>query len=157
MQHKTLAYWIVGVVGIVLIGLIIYQIKHDGQNDDSTPTNQTQNQGSSNDNATSTTSTPVSTGTSKANNNAYNAALAIYQKSGYRFQFSSCHGTPGTMAIAVGNKYMLDNRDAVAHTIKVGPYSYKLAAYGYAVVTATNKGINNITCDGGGAAQLNIQ
>ncbi len=155
MQHKTLAYWIVGVVGIVLIGLIIYQMRE--QNEYSNSTNQNPPAAMSDSNTTSTSSTPVSTGTSKANNNAYNAALAIYQKSGYRFQFSGCHGTPGTMAIGVGNKYMLDNRDNKAHTIKVGPYSYKLAAYGYAVVTATNKGINNITCDGGGAAQLNIE
>jgi len=149
-----MAYWIVGVVAVVLIGLIIYQMnKQNGGSYTQTPATNTQTPAT-----TTPTSTPGTTGTvGSTANKAYNAALAIYQKNGYRIQFSQCHGTPGKLTIPQGNKYMLDNRDNATHTIKVGPSSYKLAAYGYIVVTANNLGLNNVTCDGGGAAQVNIE
>jgi hypothetical protein len=156
MQNKTWAYWIVGIVAIVLIGLVIYQMNH--QNGDSQNTNQTSTTPQNNGAASSTpTSTPATGTTGGAGNAAYNAALAIYQKSGFRIQFSQCHGTPGHLVIKAGQKYMLDNRDNAKHTIKVGPYTYSLGAYGFQVVTAQNLGLNNVTCDGGGAAQVNIE
>ena len=86
----------------------------------------------------------------------YEAAVELY--GGYRFQFLNCHGTPGTMTLKVGSKFLLDNRDAKPRTIAVGKTVYKLGANGFAVATASMvAGTYNITCDGGGAATLKVQ
>jgi hypothetical protein len=75
----------------------------------------------------------------------------------FRFQFTNCTASPGTMAIKKGETVMLDNRDANPHTIKVGTRSFKLGPYGYAVMTTSQLGVLQITCDGGGAATINVQ
>ena len=83
---------------------------------------------------------------------------AVTQYGGYRFQFVSCHGSPGTMTVTSGKKFMLDNRDAKAHTIMVGKVAYKVGGNGFAIATAASAvGTYNITCDGGGAATLKVQ
>jgi hypothetical protein len=87
---------------------------------------------------------------------SYTQAQDLYAD-GYRIQFSSCSGTPGTLNVAAGSTIMLDNRDNTAHTIKVGGTSYSLGAYGFRVVKASAKGKLQVTCDGKGAAVLNVQ
>ena len=107
-------------------------------------------------NAASTTPAAADTTTTAPKALTYEAALELY--GGYRFQFLNCHGTPGTMTLKVGSKFLLDNRDAKPRTIAVGKAVYKLAANGFAVATAsTVAGTYNITCDGGGAATLKVQ
>ncbi len=160
MQNKTLAYWIVGIVGVVLIVLIIRQIyvqNHGATTNNTAVTTTTAPQ--NNSTSTPATSTPaaVNSSPSGAASAAYQAALAIYQTNGYRIEISQCHGIPGKLTVTQGQKYMLDNRDNQAHTIKVGPYTYNLPAYGYEIVTAGVLGLNNLTCDGGGAGQINIE
>ena len=140
-------------MGAILIIVLIVQMNRQKQ----AGTTATPATGVSTTETASSSAPTTQTGTGTKGNAAYNAALAIYQKNGYRIQFSQCHGTPGHLVIPEGNKYMLDNRDNAAHTIKVGPYTYKLGAYGFVVAKATNLGINNVTCDGGGAAQINIE
>ncbi len=85
----------------------------------------------------------------------YDSALKAYGSQ--RIQFNDCRGTPGSMVLTIGARFMLDNRDNTAHTIIVGKTRYTLKAYGYAIAAAPAVGIVNITCDGGGAAQLNVQ
>ncbi len=85
----------------------------------------------------------------------YSDALNLF--GGYRFQFTGCNGAPGTLNVTKGSTFLLDNRDDVAHTIKVGTQSYSLGAYGFRIATATTKGENQITCDGKGAAVVNVQ
>jgi hypothetical protein len=85
----------------------------------------------------------------------YDEAIELYGD--YRFQFVDCHGTPGSINMAAGSTFLLDNRDAEAHTIKVGSTSYSVAAYGFRVAKAPKAGTYNITCDGGGAATLKVQ
>ncbi len=80
-----------------------------------------------------------------------------YIENGYRFQFSGCHGTPGSLVVKVGKYFLLDNRDAKAHTIAVAGQSYSVGAYGAAVAAVWKAGTYNITCDGGGAASLTVQ
>lgn len=87
----------------------------------------------------------------------YGAALAVYGKSGYRFQFVNCSGTPGFLTMKFGVKFMIDNRDNKSHQIGIGTKTYKLAAYDFAIVTIQKTGDYNITCDGGGAAHVLIQ
>ncbi len=80
-----------------------------------------------------------------------------YAASGYRFQFSECRGTPGSLVVKKGKSYLLDNRDNAAHTFKVEGKTYRVGAYGYAIATARGIGTHMITCDGGGAAQVVVQ
>lgn len=87
----------------------------------------------------------------------YGAAVGVYGKSGYRFQFSNCSGNPGTLTMKVGTKFMIDNRDNISHKISIGTKSYQLAAYDYAIVTIQKVGKFNITCDGGGSASVWVQ
>lgn len=85
---------------------------------------------------------------------SYSEALKTYAN--WRFQFVKCRATPGTFIIKKGQKFMLDNRDAQAHTIKVGSVSYKIASYGWKAVTASVAGNIPITCDGGGSAVVKV-
>ncbi len=87
----------------------------------------------------------------------FEEAYQIYAASGYRFEFAGCHGRPGTLSMKKGTKFMLDNRDNEPHTIVVGSTRYRLGAYGFAIATAKDIGTYNITCDGGGAAQVIVQ
>jgi hypothetical protein len=85
----------------------------------------------------------------------YSDAINLF--GGYRFQFTNCSGAPGTLNVTKGSTFLLDNRDDVAHTIKVGAQSYSLGAYGFRIATASTMGANQITCDGKGAAVVNVQ
>jgi len=90
---------------------------------------------------------------------AYTDAIAMYKN---RIQFSNCHGivnltNTGTMSIKHDEKFMLDNRDATAHTIAFASQSYKIPAYGFVIATAKPPGTHNLTCDGGGAAVVNVE
>lgn len=80
-----------------------------------------------------------------------------YIENGYRFQFSNCHGTPGSLVVKAGKYFLLDNRDAKSHTIAVAGQSYSVGAYGAAVAAVWKVGTHQITCDGGGAASLTVQ
>lgn len=161
MDKKTMAI-IGGVVLLVIIAaVLINQNKKDSPattNNQQTSTNQPEQFDTPDESGVSTT-TPTSTpgATGSAANLSYNQALKIYGANGYRIQFSECHGNPGHLSIREGVKFMLDNRDNKAHTIKVKSRSFKLPAYGFAVISATETGTYNITCDGGGAAELNVE
>ena len=87
----------------------------------------------------------------------YQQALTVYGSSGYRFQFSDCHGYPGKLVIKQNQKLMLDNRDPGKHTIVVKSQTFKVAGYDFAIATAKDLGTYNITCDGGGAAELTVE
>ena len=52
---------------------------------------------------------------------------------------------------------MLDNRDSVAHTIVADKQTFKIAGFDYALLKTFTISNTNITCDGGGAALLNVQ
>lgn len=90
----------------------------------------------------------------------YEQALAMYKN---RIQFDDCRGirepvnAGGSMVVKQGSKIMLDNRDPVPHTIAFKGVSVRIAAYDFAIVTANTLGIYNVTCDGGGAASLNVE
>jgi hypothetical protein len=89
---------------------------------------------------------------------SYTEALKIYGVNGYRFQFSdNCLGIPGRLTIKKGGKFMLDNRDDVAHTIKLGSQTFRLSKYGFAIATASQTGDLDILCDGVTRAELLVQ
>ncbi len=99
------------------------------------------------------TSTPQ-TGSVVPKKLPYGAAINTYP---YRFQFSQCHGNPGQLAVKKGTVVMLDNRDSIAHTFKADSQTFKIAGYDYALLKTSAISNVNITCDGGGAALLNVE
>ncbi len=107
----------------------------------------------------STIKKPSGTAAPLSATKAYLDALKIYKTTGYYFQFVNCHGSPGSFTLKAGKKFMLDNRDGVAHKIKVqGGQSFNISAYGFAIATAPSTvGDHYIDCDGGGAAKIVVQ
>lgn len=159
MDKKRMA--IIGgvILLIIIVAVLINQNKKDSTSTKQQTTATGQEQFSTPDESGVSTTTPTSTPatTGSAINLSYNQALKIYGANGYRIQFSECHGIPGQLSIRQGVKFMLDNRDNKAHTIKVKSRSFRLPAYGFAVISATETGTYNITCDGGGATELNVE
>ena len=87
---------------------------------------------------------------------AYEKVLEDYKRSGYRIQLSNCSGIPGKMNIKQGTKFMVDNRDATKHTVKLASVSRTVEAYDYEIFVAPKYGTYNLTCDGKGSAELNV-
>ncbi len=80
-----------------------------------------------------------------------------YIESGYRFQFDDCHGNPGTLTVKRGKYFLLDNRDDKAAKIGIAGQTYNIAPYSAAVAAVWKVGEHQITCNGGGAAKLNVE
>ena len=160
MNNKTLAGIVAGVIVVVAVGAYALSRKHQQPGSSQAPSNQqltaAQIASTTPVSATPTTTPPANKSVS-SNTKAYDNAIEIYGTSGYRFQFSQCHGTPGKLAIKKGSKFMLDNRDSQAHTIVVKSQTFHVPALGFAIVTARDLGTYNIICDGGGAAQLTVE
>ncbi len=104
-----------------------------------------------------TTATKGVTGSVPSAVSGFGQAYNTYATSGYRFEFVGCSGTPGSLSMKQGTKFMLDNRDNASHKIVVAGATYNVGPYGYAIATATTLGKYNITCDGKGAASINVQ
>ena len=148
-KDKQYIGWAIGVVILVLIFVFFFS-KKSPQTSQTNTQSQTQTQPE----ATST----GSTGTKKLD---YGTAIKTYK---YRIQFSKCHGTPGQISVAQGSPVMLDNRDPGAHTIKANGQTFRIAGYDYALVypatvtkDSADLSLSNVTCDGGGAATLNVE
>ncbi len=89
---------------------------------------------------------------------SYVQALNQYRTQGAYFQFVKCRGNPGSLSLKQGTKLMFDNRDTVAHRIGIDKLTtYHVDPYGFAVISAPVAGQYYITCDGGGAALLNVE
>ncbi len=89
---------------------------------------------------------------------AYNTAFTSFHGSSYYMQLTSCHGSPGFLSLKAGARFMLDNRDSKSHRLTLGNVVYSLPAYGYVVTKAPSLvGTFPLTCDGGGAANINIE
>lgn len=89
---------------------------------------------------------------------SYIDSLNHYRSLGAYLQLLSCHGNPGRISMKRQVQFMVDNQDVQAHVVGVGSISYRLAARGFAIVSAPDKaGEYYVTCDGGGAALLSVQ
>jgi hypothetical protein len=152
MKAKEQQLLVVALCALIAgLALIIIFTKGPGVPGVGTGNPQTVSSSTTSGSAASTTTKGVSSVTL-----SYNDALALYGN--FRFQFIGCHGTPGSMNVATNVTVMLDNRDAKAHTVKVGPTAYAVGAYGFRIVRSPAKtGTYPITCDGGGAATLNVK
>ena len=85
---------------------------------------------------------------------SYGDAVKKYQ---YRIQLAQCHGNPGTVSLKTNTPLMLDNRDAKIHTLKVAGQTYSVKSYDYTLAYFSKAGTYELTCDGGGAATVNIE
>jgi plastocyanin len=153
MENKNAYMW----TGIVVLVILVVWGAYAYMNSQSNTQPAAQQQGSSPVATATPTATPTPTATATPSSGAtlsYAAAVKAYP---YRIQFSSCHGTPGTLHVKVGSTVMLDNRDATAHTIKADTQTFRIAGYGYALLHTSAISSINITCDGGGAALLTVE
>jgi hypothetical protein len=155
---------ILGVIGILFVGLLLYVFWDKNTAPTITPpqtTTTTLRSTSTPEAATTTSKTkkniPTKTTSPGAATPQYTAALNTYRNLGYYFQFSNCSATPGTLTVKKGAKFMIDNRDAKTHRITVGSRTITVAGYGFYVLSAEKIGTNQITCDGGGAGVLTVQ
>ncbi len=149
---------IVIILAVVLIGYAIYERNEEYNQPEGNGQPTAQQGGNPAPQASSTGANGVGTGTKKL---SYGDAINTYKN---RFQFSQCHGNPGIISIKKGQPVMLDNRDKVAHTIKANGQTIRVAAYDYALLYPANVTVgnvsadaSNVTCDGGGAATLNVE
>jgi hypothetical protein len=88
---------------------------------------------------------------------SYTQALKTYGATGYRFQFVSCRATPGKLVVKRGQKFMMDNRDQKSHKFNVQGRSFTISGLNFPKVKAGTPGTSNITSDGGGSADLQVQ
>ncbi len=88
------------------------------------------------------------------NPETYQKALGTYQ---YRLQFSNCQSNPSSLTLKAGMPLMLDNRDSEKHTLKLGKQSFSVLGHDYVIAKAPTPGTYTIICDGGGAAELQVQ
>ncbi len=165
MNKKAIIAAVVVIV-VLVVGVAVYNSNKQKSQVANNPTNTGQNSAlNPADNqeveATEPSTTPTAAnGTTKkapVPNEAYTKAIALYGSKGYRIQFSQCHGNPGSLSLKKGVQFMLDNRDDSAHTIVIKSQTFHIPAYGFTIATAKDLGTYNITCDGGGAAQLNVE
>lgn len=90
----------------------------------------------------------------------YGKNLNQFQKSGAYFQFVKCQANPGYMVIKKGAAFMLDNRDAIAHTIKLNDQEFRLPPYGYAITSAqvaSSTKAQYLICDNATTAGILVQ
>lgn len=110
--------------------------------------------------ATTTATTPApakgkTTITAPTKALTYAAALDKYR--GAVMQFVNCRVLNGTFTLKKGVSFMLDNRDSIAHTIKIQGKSYRLGGYSFAIATPLTVGNSFVTCDGGGSGEVRVQ
>src|SRR3989344_1209067 len=134
------------IAGVLVLALIVWGIYARNQKNKTADDNQSTNQEQSSNASPTSTEESVDFDLVKVDL-SYEKAIKAYP---YRFQFSKCSGTPGTLTVKKGSIVMLDNRDAVAHTFKANNQTFKIAGYGYALLKTSAITNANITCDGGG-------
>ncbi len=150
-RNMYIAYIVVGV--IVIIVIIAWAVHVHRKNEaamQATTSMESQPAMSPTPSPTATTAS----GTNPAAASTYGQEVAAHP---YRIQFVSCHGTPGTMQVAKGDVVMLDNRDAKSHVIEADSQTFTIPGYGWVLLHTSAVESSNVTCDGGGAAVLNVQ
>lgn len=151
-MNKTTAYALAGVAVIVVAAVAIYASNRKNNNPGTLPATGLQQTPDQNSQASAT---PIAAPAPKpAPRLNYGEALKAYP---YRFQFSQCHGLPGSMVVKKGSIVMLDNRDPKAHTIKADGQTFRVNAYDFALLHTSLISNSFVTCDGGGAAMLNVE
>jgi hypothetical protein len=151
---KKYTYIVAGIIAIGLITWGAYTNTRKNAKVEQQDAQQNANAATSTPPAAISTSAPPTTAKPAIKKLSYGDAIQAYP---FRFQFSQCHGNPGSMTVKKGTKVMLDNRDSTAHSIKIGSQTFKIAGYDYAVYYSPTIGLLNITCDGGGSATINVE
>ena len=77
---------------------------------------------------------------------------------GYRFQFANNCSTasPSAFVIKSGSKFMIDNRENIAHTFTFDKQKYAVKPYGYVIITTRTAGTQAVFCDGVQRVMVNV-
>lgn len=150
--NKKYAYAAIGIVILAFVAWGIYSFNHQGSNQNN---QQASIQGTDNNLAAGPAATSTEPSAAKTPAKlSYGDAIKAYPE---RFQFTGCQGSPAIIAVKLGSPVMLDNRNAVAHTIVADKQTFKLAGYNYAVLYPKTLGNLVVTCDGKNSVTLNVQ
>ncbi len=144
------------VIAAVVVALAVWAL----QKDDNTQTNQDNGSPTANNTLEGVDETPVEPTATAPKKLTYDEALRIYGAGGnnYRFQFSAnCLSTPGRIAMSSGTKFMIDNRDTVAHKFTLGKQTFNVSKNGFVIVTASEKGTLPLVCDGDTRSEVIVQ
>lgn len=157
-SNNNYVYAGVGIIILALLAWAIYAYTNKSpkgeENQSQTTGQQNQNDAASPAPATSTEPTSETSPNAPVKKLSYGEAIKAYP---YRFQFLKCSGNPGSMAVKKGSIVMLDNRDSKTHTIKADGQTFSIPGYDYALLRASIISNSFVTCDGGGAAMLNVE
>lgn len=163
MINKKFIYIGAGVVLLAVVSYFIWGKKSDQSNPSATTIDKTTNTSAAPAPTSSAIITPKKYSSPASSplsaTQRYLDAIRVYKSVGYYFQFVDCHGSPGSLTLKKGKKFMLDNRDNVTRKIAVqGGQTFQVGAYNFAIATAPSTvGTHFITCDGGGAASILVQ
>lgn len=139
MKQKYL--WIIVAVAVAIWGIaLLRQDKTGKENQPDSPASAQENLSVEENQNTAKPATAAK----KLSNTAQSSVGLSYEQAlkeylGRRIQFDqNCKATPSYVTFTSGTKIMLDNRSPLAKTFLVGPNSYHIAAYGFAVITLTS-------------------
>lgn len=173
MENKNVWWWIGGAALVVVIAAVAVSMRW-AINKDEPAANETaqssvqlpENPATETNNETAESSaTPAVAGNktpaakpAPSPDTSYQAALSTYE---YRIQFVNCRGTAlpgvGTLSVKKNVKFMLDNRDNKTHTFAFAGQTHTAGPYDFVIASISKPGTYNLTCDGGGAAKINIE
>lgn len=165
-MEKKYVISIVVIVVLVIAVISLIMVHNRNENQVATQTIPTSGTLSGTDQASSTpTTTPASSSTSghpapmvSTSNTLYNKYLPDYESSGHRIQLvASCDATPYTLSIKMGQTFMVDNRNAQSDAISVEGQNFTIPGYGFALVSAFEKGTYFVSCDKKNSATIKIE
>jgi hypothetical protein len=128
MENKNKNMWVWGGV-VVLAIIIIWAVMARNSSAPTTSTGTDATQGTTDESKIDSTE---DVGTSTAAPLSYKQALVTYANA--RLQLDkTCQASPSNMTFKNGSKIMIDNRSAVARTVKVGS-TFSIKAWGFKIV-----------------------
>lgn len=104
----------------------------------------------------STTTSKPST-TTYTDNRSYTELIAAYKNALVQFG-TSCQVLKSNQVFKVGTEVLLDNRNSVPVTLKIGSSVHTLGAYGYKVISLSSEGTFMVDCnDHQNVATISVQ
>jgi len=164
MQKNTKVILLGGAILLVLILLVKSNWspidQSDNKNQPSTvPTSPTAKNITTPTTPTTQSTTPAKTVVApKTVTPVMNYADLVNKYTGYRFQFANNCSTasPSAFVIKSGSKFMIDNRENIAHTFTFDKQKYAVKPYGYAIITTRTAGSQAVFCDGVQRVMVNV-
>jgi len=164
MQKNTKVILLGGAILLVLILLVRSNRSPADQSDNKKPFSTVPTSPTTNSIATLTTptaqpTTPTKTVVApKTTTPVMNYTDLVNKYIGYRFQFANNCSTasPSAFVIKSGSKFMIDNRENIAHTFTFDKQKYTVKPYGYVIITTRAAGSQAVFCDGVQRVTVNV-